>query len=79
MRDWGADMEFLLQYAIGTGLVLAILSGWVGVQHWYRHHAARHPEYGPAQECMGCGLSCSCDSSGHAGHTKHDTDRGETK
>lgn len=63
-------MEFLTHYAIGTGLILAVLLGWVGVQHWYRQYAARHPEYGPARECMGCGMACSCD-------TSNDRDRGE--
>ena len=55
-------MEMIGNYLVGMGLVLAILLAWVSVQKVARLFASRHPEYGPIQECMGCGLACVCDS-----------------
>ena len=48
-------------YVTAMGLTLAILLGWIGVQRMYRRFAARHPEYGPPRECLGCGLACPCE------------------
>lgn len=48
-------------YLIAMGLILSIMTGWITVQRLARRFAARHPEYGPARECMGCGLGCACE------------------
>ncbi len=55
-------MEMIGSYLVGMSLVLAVMLGWVSVQKVARRFASRHPEYGPIQECMGCGLACVCDS-----------------
>ncbi len=47
-------------YVIAVALIMAILAGWIIVQHLSRRFAARHPEYGRQREHMGCGLACSC-------------------
>ena len=49
-------------YIIAMAVVLAMLTGWVLVQHAARMFAARHPEFGPArEEGEGCGgLLCLC-------------------
>ncbi len=48
-------------YLTAMGLILIIMAGWISVQRFARRFAARHPEYGPARECMGCGLGCACE------------------
>jgi len=55
-------VEMLITYALAMLLILALLLGWVGVQHASRSFAARHPEFGPArEEGGGCGgLLCLC-------------------
>jgi len=52
----------LITYAITILIILALLAGWIGVQHLSRMFAARHPEFGPArEEGGGCGgLFCLC-------------------
>jgi hypothetical protein len=56
-------MDLLLKTALAIGVILALLSGWIVVQHLARAFAARHPEMGPArEEGGGCGgLFCLCD------------------
>lgn len=52
-------------YIIAMVVVLAMLAGWVLVQHVARVFAARHPELGPPrEEGGGCGISCGCSLSG---------------
>lgn len=52
-------------YIIAMAVILAVLSGWVLVQHGARLFAARHPEFGPArEEGGGCGISCGCSLAG---------------
>lgn len=48
-------------YLIAVVVILAIALAWVTVQHWSRRFSARHPEYGPAVESMGCGKACVCE------------------
>jgi hypothetical protein len=50
----------MLEYVVIPVVILAVLSGWLAVQALARRFAARHPEYGPARECLGCGLGCAC-------------------
>ncbi|MFW5994723.1 MAG: chemotaxis protein [Spirochaetia bacterium] len=59
----------MLDYVLGPTLILVILLGWIAVQEVSRRFAARHPEYGERQECMGCGLLGSCQS--HPGHSSN--------
>ncbi len=50
---------------IAVGLTLAMLLGWLIVQHLSRQFAQRHPEFGPArEEGVGCGSSCGCQGKG---------------
>ena len=49
------------RYAIATLLILGIALAWIGVQYLYRRFAWRHPEFGPVQERVGCGMSCTCE------------------
>lgn len=49
-----------MPYITAAGLILAIGLAWIAVQHAYRRFAARHPEFGPAKEIIGCGLACTC-------------------
>ena len=50
---------------ISMAIILAMLAGWVLVQHLARTFAARHPEFGPVrEEGGGCGTSCGCALSG---------------
>lgn len=58
----------MLDYLIGPTLILAIVLGWIGVQEASRRFAARHPEFGEREECMGCGLLSLCKS--HPSHNK---------
>lgn len=55
-------MESLLKYALTILIILALLAGWIAVQHLSRKFADRHPEFGPArEEGSGCGgLFCLC-------------------
>ena len=55
-------METLITYAIAMLIILALLGGWVIVQHITRSFAERHPEFGPArEEGGGCGgIFCLC-------------------
>ena len=55
-------------YVTAPLLILAVLAGWIAVQRLGRWFAARHPEYGPARECMGCGLGCACEEQDHDHH-----------
>lgn len=51
----------MVTYLIAMLIILALLAGWVGVQHLSRAFARRHPEYGPPrEEGAGCGLFCLC-------------------
>lgn len=51
----------IVDYLVAVTLVLAVLGGWIAVQQGSRRFAARHPEYGPHRECVGCALSCVCE------------------
>lgn len=55
-------MEILGSYLIAIALILIIMTAWISVQRMARRFAARHPEFGPARECLGCGLGCVCDN-----------------
>lgn len=49
-------------YIIAMSIILGIALAWVAVQQMSRRFAARHPEYGPATENLGCCASaCSCE------------------
>ncbi len=61
-------------YLIAMGLILAVMSGWLFVQRCARRFAARHPEFGPAKECLGCGLACACEENETTDFTD-DTDK----
>jgi hypothetical protein len=52
----------ILQTVLAILIILAVLTGWIGVQFLARSFAARHPEFGPAREDgEGCGgLLCLC-------------------
>ncbi len=50
----------LADFLVASVLILLLLSGWLGVQHWARRFAARHPELGPAREEGGGCLFCLC-------------------
>ena len=50
----------LVDFLIASVLILLLLAGWVGVQHWARRFAERHPEFGPAREEGGGCLFCLC-------------------
>lgn len=48
-------------YLTAMAAILALLMGWIAVQHLARTFARRHPEFGPFREEGGCGSgSCSC-------------------
>ena len=47
-------------YFLAVGIILAILLGWVAVQHLARMFAARHPELGPYAEKTSCCGSRDC-------------------
>ena len=52
----------IFTYFITVFIILALLLGWIAVQHAARRFARRHPELGPArEEGSGCGgLFCLC-------------------
>ncbi len=54
----------MLDFIIASGLIMAILTGWILVQQLARRFAHRHPEFGPYVEKRGCGGSCSCSGGG---------------
>jgi hypothetical protein len=47
-------------YLVTCGLVLALLLGWVVVEHYAHQFAHRHPEFGEPRQmgCGGCGNHC---------------------
>lgn len=48
-------------YFAAMGIILVVLSTWIGVQHLARWYAKLHPEFGPAkEEGSGCGFGCRC-------------------
>lgn len=50
----------IANFLIATLLIFGLLAAWIGVQHWARSFAERHPEFGPAREDgHGC-LFCLC-------------------
>jgi hypothetical protein len=51
----------MVDFLLASGVILAVLIGWLYVQDLYRRFAARHPELGPfrAEGQGGCG-NCSC-------------------
>lgn len=50
---------------IAVVATLALLFGWLLVQHLSRAFAKRHPEFGSArEEGAGCGSSCGCHGKG---------------
>ncbi len=53
-------MTMITTYLTAIGLIMLIAMVWIGVQYAYRQFAERHPEYGPVQEHLGCGMSCTC-------------------
>lgn len=51
----------LLKMVIAVGAILALLLGWLIVQHITRTFSKQHPEFGPPREDgQGCGSSCGC-------------------
>lgn len=51
----------LFTYIIAMLIILGLLAGWIGVQHWYRSFSAKHPEFGPVpEENTSCGMFCFC-------------------
>ncbi|HHH38347.1 MAG TPA: chemotaxis protein [Sedimenticola sp.] len=55
----------MLEYLVASGLILALLSGWLLVQHLARDFSRRHPEFGPhREEGGGCGGNCACSGGG---------------
>lgn len=63
-------MSELIVYVAAMASILIILSGWLFVQWLARRFAARHPEYGPSRECLGCGLGCACEEADHPTSTE---------
>jgi hypothetical protein len=57
----------MIRFLLATGLILALLLGWLLVQQLSRQFSKRHPELGPHREegggCAGMGGSCSCSGS----------------
>jgi len=52
-------------YLIAIFLIMALLTGWIGVQHLYRKFSEQHPEWGPPpEEGGGCGFFCFCKNKG---------------
>ena len=49
---------------IASGVIFAVLGGWLWVQALYRRFAAQHPELGPFRPDSACGGSCEACSSG---------------
>ena len=48
-------------FITASGVIFAVLTGWLYVQHIYREYARRHPGQGPfREEGGGCGGSCAC-------------------
>lgn len=48
-------------YIITILIILAVLSGWVGVQALAKRFARKHPEFGPPQDhTSSCGFFCLC-------------------
>lgn len=45
--------------------ILALLAGWIIVQHLSRSYAAKHPEFGPAKEEGGSCFFCLCKDRDH--------------
>jgi hypothetical protein len=58
-----------MTYLITIGVLVALLLGFVAVDHLAHHFAQRHPEFGPPRKlgCGGCVNHC-------AGHCKNDRD-----
>jgi LPXTG-motif cell wall-anchored protein len=52
--------EKVQTYLIAMGLIMALLLGWVVVQHAARGFARRYPQFGPAREEGGGCLGCAC-------------------
>jgi len=59
-------------YVIAMGLILVVMTGWITVQRITRRFAARHPEFGPARECLGCGLGCACEDQSKEREHEHE-------
>lgn len=51
-------------YLITCLIILALLGGWLAVQHMGRVFARRHPEFGPAREEGGSCMFCLCGRNG---------------
>ena len=48
---------------VASGVIFAVLAGWLWVQALYRRFAVAHPELGPFRQDSACGGSCeSCGS-----------------
>ena len=52
----------MVEYLLASGIILAVMVGWLFVEELYRRFSRRHPELGPfRQEGGGCGgSSCGC-------------------
>lgn len=55
---------------IASGVIFAVLGGWLWVQALYRRFALQHPELGPFRPDSACGGSCDACGSDRcdAGH-----------
>lgn len=53
----------MIKALLVSGLVLALLLGWLLVNEAYRRFARRHPELGPFRREGSCGAGCSCSGS----------------
>ena len=49
---------------IASGVIFAVLGGWLWVQALYRRFATEHPELGPFRPDSACGGSCESCSTG---------------
>jgi hypothetical protein len=55
----------MVDVLIASGVIFAVLGGWLWVQASYRRFAARYPELGPFRPNSACGGSCeACGSDG---------------
>ncbi len=54
----------MLKMLAASGVIFAVLFGWVAVQRLAREFARRNPQWGPYKERGGCGGNCSCGNGG---------------
>lgn len=54
----------MVDVLVASGVIFAVLGGWLWVQALYRRFAMQHPELGPFRPDSACGGSCEACGTG---------------